>query len=170
MLLWFGFSGCTLFGNKHILSTLKADPNVLAVATGIEEHNRFGLNFIEAVCEIKRTCPGVRTSGGISNLSFSFRGNNVVREAMHSAFLYHAIRAGLDMGIVNAGQIVVYEDIPDDLLERVEDVILDRRPDAGAAEKQELRSVTTGATGEDGESDNGCDGKRQSAKSPQVPT
>jgi 5-methyltetrahydrofolate--homocysteine methyltransferase len=106
------------------------DPNVLAVATGIEEHARFGLNFIEATRLIKERCPGAKVSGGISNLSFSFRGNDIVREAMHSAFLYHAIRAGLTMGIVNAGQLVVYEDIPPALLERVEDVILDRRPDA----------------------------------------
>jgi 5-methyltetrahydrofolate--homocysteine methyltransferase len=106
------------------------DPNVLAVATGIEEHARFGLNFIEAARLIKARCPGAKISGGISNLSFSFRGNDVVREAMHSAFLYHAIRAGLTMGIVNAGQLVVYEDIPPELLVRVEDVILDRRPDA----------------------------------------
>ncbi len=106
------------------------DPNVLAVATGIEEHNGFAKAFIEALPLIKERCPGAHTSGGISNLSFSFRGNDVVREAMHSAFLLHAIRAGLDMGIVNAGQLVVYEDIPADLLERVEDVIFDRRPDA----------------------------------------
>ena len=106
------------------------DPNVLAVATGIEEHARFGLNFIEAARIIKQRCPGAKVSGGISNLSFSFRGNDVVREAMHSAFLYHAIKAGLDMGIVNAGQLVVYEDIAPELLERVEDVIFDRRPDA----------------------------------------
>ncbi|MBA3347803.1 MAG: methionine synthase [Actinobacteria bacterium] len=106
------------------------DPNVLAVATGIEEHNGFAKAFIEALPQIKKRCPGAHTSGGISNLSFSFRGNDVVREAMHSAFLFHAIRAGLDMGIVNAGQLVVYEDIPADLLERVEDVIFDRRPDA----------------------------------------
>ncbi|MBV8563028.1 MAG: methionine synthase, partial [Actinobacteria bacterium] len=106
------------------------DPNVLAVATGIEEHNSFAKAFIEALPLIKERCPGVRTSGGISNLSFSFRGNDVVREAMHSAFLYHAIRAGLDMGIVNAGQLVLYEDIEPELLERVEDVIFDRRPDA----------------------------------------
>jgi 5-methyltetrahydrofolate--homocysteine methyltransferase len=106
------------------------DPNVLAVATGIEEHNRFARAFIDAAPEIKSSCPGVRISGGISNLSFSFRGNNLVREAMHSAFLFHAIRAGLDMGIVNAGQLVVYEDIPKPLLERVEDVLFDRRPDA----------------------------------------
>ena len=106
------------------------DPNVLAIATGIEEHNDYAKSFIEAVRIIKETCPGVKTSGGISNLSFSFRGNNVVREAMNSAFLYHAIRAGLDMGIVNAGQIVVYEDIAPELLERVEDVLFNRRPDA----------------------------------------
>ena len=103
------------------------DPNVLAVATGIEEHNGFAKAFIEALPLIKERCPGAHTSGGISNLSFSFRGNDIVREAMHSAFLLHAIRAGLDMGIVNAGQLVVYEDIPADLLERVEDVIFDRR-------------------------------------------
>jgi len=106
------------------------DPNVLAVATGIEEHNGYARAFIEALPLIKARCPGAHTSGGISNLSFSFRGNDVVREAMHSSFLLHAIRAGLDMGIVNAGQLVVYEDIPPDLLERVEDVIFDRRPDA----------------------------------------
>jgi 5-methyltetrahydrofolate--homocysteine methyltransferase len=106
------------------------DPNVLAVATGIEEHNEFAKAFIEALPEIKRRCPGVRTSGGISNLSFSFRGNDHVREAMHAAFLYHAIQAGLDMGIVNAGQLMVYEDIEPELLERVEDVIFNRRDDA----------------------------------------
>ncbi|HSR86168.1 MAG TPA: methionine synthase [Streptosporangiaceae bacterium] len=106
------------------------DPNVLAVATGIEEHNGYAKAFIEALPLIKARCPGVRTSGGISNLSFSFRGNDVVREAMHSAFLFHAIRAGLDMGIVNAGQLVVYQDIPAELLELVEDVIFDRREDA----------------------------------------
>ena len=106
------------------------DSNVLAVATGIEEHNGFAKAFIEALPLIKERCPGSKTSGGISNLSFSFRGNNVVREAMHSAFLYHAIRAGLDMGIVNAGQLVLYEDIDPELLERVEDVIFDRREDA----------------------------------------
>ena len=106
------------------------DSNVLAVATGIEEHNGFAKAFIEALPLIKERCPGSKTSGGISNLSFSFRGNNVVREAMHSAFLYHAIRAGLDMGIVNAGQLVLYQDIDPELLERVEDVIFDRREDA----------------------------------------
>jgi 5-methyltetrahydrofolate--homocysteine methyltransferase len=106
------------------------DPNVLAVATGIEEHNGYAKAFIDALPLIKQRCPGAHLSGGISNLSFSFRGNDVVREAMHSAFLFHAIRAGLDMGIVNAGQLVVYQDIPADLLELVEDVIFDRRPDA----------------------------------------
>jgi 5-methyltetrahydrofolate--homocysteine methyltransferase len=106
------------------------DPNVLAVATGIEEHNSFAKAFIEALPRIKQHCPGAKTSGGISNLSFAFRGNDAVREAMHSAFLYHAIRAGLDMGIVNAGQLVVYEDIEPQLLERVEDVLFDRRADA----------------------------------------
>ncbi len=106
------------------------DPNVLAIATGLEEHNDYGKNFIEAARLIKERCPGVKISGGISNLSFSFRGNDVVREAIHSAFLFHAIKAGLDMGIVNAGQLVVYEDIPADLLEHVEDIIFNRRPDA----------------------------------------
>jgi 5-methyltetrahydrofolate--homocysteine methyltransferase len=106
------------------------DLNVLAVATGIEEHNEFAKNLIEAIRIVKRDLPGVRTSGGISNLSFSFRGNDVVREAFHSAFLFHAIKAGLDMGIVNAGQLVVYEDIPKPLLEHVEDVLFNRREDA----------------------------------------
>jgi 5-methyltetrahydrofolate--homocysteine methyltransferase len=106
------------------------DPNVLAIATGLDEHNDYGRNFIEATALIKERCPGVKISGGISNLSFSFRGNDVVREAIHSAFLFHAIKAGLDMGIVNAGQLVVYEDIPPDLLEHVEDIIFNRRPDA----------------------------------------
>ncbi|MDQ3857257.1 MAG: methionine synthase [Actinomycetota bacterium] len=106
------------------------DPNILAVATGIEEHNEFAKAFIESIPQIKERCPGSKVSGGVSNLSFSFRGNEVVREAIHSAFLYHAIRAGLDMGIVNAGQLVVYEDIPPDLLEHVEDIIFDRRADA----------------------------------------
>jgi 5-methyltetrahydrofolate--homocysteine methyltransferase len=106
------------------------DPNILAIATGLEEHNDYAVNFIEATRIIKATCPGVKVSGGVSNLSFSFRGNDVVREAIHSAFLYHAIRAGMDMGIVNAGQLVVYEDIPTDLLEHVEDIIFNRRPDA----------------------------------------
>ena len=106
------------------------DPNVLAVATGIEEHDDYARAFLACLPRIKERCPGVRTSGGISNLSFSFRGNDVVREAMHAAFLYHAIGAGLDMGIVNAGQLAVYEDIEPELKERVEDVLFNRRPDA----------------------------------------
>jgi 5-methyltetrahydrofolate--homocysteine methyltransferase len=106
------------------------DPNILTVATGIEEHNNYAVDFIEAVREIKATLPGAKTSGGLSNISFSFRGNNPVREAMHSVFLYHAIRAGLDMAIVNAGMLEVYEEIEPKLLELVEDVILNRRPDA----------------------------------------
>ena len=106
------------------------DPNILTVATGIEEHNDYALNFIEAVRQIKRLLPGAKTSGGVSNISFSFRGNDAVREAMHAAFLYHAIAAGLDMGIVNAGQLSVYEEIPANLREAVEDVLLNRRPDA----------------------------------------
>jgi 5-methyltetrahydrofolate--homocysteine methyltransferase len=106
------------------------DPNILAIATGLEEHNAYAINFIEATRLIKAACPGVKVSGGISNLSFSFRGNDIVREAIHSAFLYHAIKAGLDMGIVNAGQLAVYEDIPKDLLEHVEDIIFNRRADA----------------------------------------
>src|SRR6476659_7141281 len=106
------------------------EPNVLAVATGIEEHDEYAKNFLDALPLIKERCPGARTSGGISNLSFSFRGNDVVREAMHAAFLFHAIRAGLDMGIVNAGQLAVYEDIEPELLEHVEDVIFARRSDA----------------------------------------
>ncbi len=106
------------------------DPNVLTLATGIEEHNNYGIDFIEATRWIKQNLPLSKVSGGISNVSFSFRGNNVVREAMHSAFLYHAIKAGLDMGIVNAGQLEIYEEIPKDLLVLVEDVILNRRSDA----------------------------------------
>ena len=106
------------------------DPNVLTVGTGIEEHAQYGVAFIEAVRELKRRFPLTKASGGISNVSFSFRGNNPVREAMHAAFLYHSIAAGLDMGIVNAGQLAIYEEIPKDLLELVEDVLLNRRPDA----------------------------------------
>jgi len=106
------------------------DPNILTVATGIEEHNDYAINFIEATREIKATCPGAKISGGVSNVSFSFRGNDVVREAIHSAFLYHAIKAGLDMGIVNAGQLAIYEEVPKELLEHVEDVLFNRRPDA----------------------------------------
>ena len=106
------------------------DPNVFAIATGIEEHNGYGAAFIEATQQIKATLPNARVSGGVSNVSFSFRGNDPLREAIHAVFLYHAIRAGMDMGIVNAGALPVYDDIPRDLLERVEDVVLDRRPDA----------------------------------------
>ncbi|MEC7397062.1 MAG: methionine synthase, partial [Pseudomonadota bacterium] len=106
------------------------DPNIFAVATGIEEHNEYGVAFIEACRQIKNTLPGVKVSGGLSNLSFSFRGNEPVREAMHSVFLYHAIQAGMDMAIVNAGQLAVYADIPAELRDPVEDVVLNRRPDA----------------------------------------
>jgi 5-methyltetrahydrofolate--homocysteine methyltransferase len=106
------------------------DPNILTIATGMEEHSNYAVNYIEATRRIKATLPYAKVSGGVSNLSFSFRGNNVVREAIHSVFLYHAIRAGMDMGIVNAGQLGIYEEIPKDLLELVEDVVLNRRPDA----------------------------------------
>ncbi len=106
------------------------DPNIFAVATGIEAHNTYALNHLDAVREIKRLFPDVKISGGVSNLSFSFRGNNAIREAMHSAFLYHAVQAGMDMGIVHAGQITVYEEIEPELLQRVEDVLFNRRPDA----------------------------------------
>ena len=106
------------------------DPNILTVATGLEEHNNYAVDFIAATRWIKENLPYCRVSGGVSNISFSFRGNNVVREAMHAAFLYHAINAGLDMGIVNAGQLAVYDEIPEDLLGLVEDVLLNRRPDA----------------------------------------
>src|SRR5476651_1220982 len=106
------------------------DPNIFAVATGIEEHNNYGVDFIEATREIKQRCPGVKISGGVSNLSFAFRGNEPVRKAMHSVFLYHAIHAGMDMGIVNAGQLEVYDQIPAELREACEDVILNRNPEA----------------------------------------
>jgi 5-methyltetrahydrofolate--homocysteine methyltransferase len=106
------------------------DPNVLAIGTGIEEHNNYAVDFIRTVEWIKKNLPYAHVSGGISNLSFSFRGNNAVREAIHSVFLYHAIRAGLDMGIVNPAMLAVYDELPADLLERVEDVVLNRRPDA----------------------------------------
>lgn len=106
------------------------DPNILTVATGIEEHNNYAVDFIEATRWIKENLPHAKVSGGVSNISFSFRGNNVIREAMHAAFLFHAIKAGLDMGIVNAGMIEVYEDIPKDMLELIEDVLLNRREDA----------------------------------------
>jgi 5-methyltetrahydrofolate--homocysteine methyltransferase len=115
---------------KFLPEDIIFDPNVFAVATGIEEHNNYGVDFIEATREIKRRCPHVRISGGVSNLSFSFRGNEPVRKAMHSVFLYHAIQAGMDMGIVNAGQLDVYDEIPAELRECVEDVVLNRREDA----------------------------------------
>jgi 5-methyltetrahydrofolate--homocysteine methyltransferase len=129
----------SICGRAYDLLTTKAgfvaedivfDPNVLAVATGISEHNGYAKAFLDALPLIKERCPGVHISGGISNLSFSFRGNDIVREAMHSAFLFYAVKAGLDMGIVNAGQLAVYEDIPADLLELVEDVLFDRREDS----------------------------------------
>ena len=106
------------------------DPNIFAVATGIEEHNRYALDFIEATRWIKQSLPGAKVSGGVSNVSFSFRGNNPVREAIHSVFLYHAIAAGMDMGIVNAGQLAVYDELPEELRDAVEDVVLNRRDDA----------------------------------------
>ncbi|REK19046.1 MAG: methionine synthase [Planctomycetota bacterium] len=106
------------------------DPNILTVATGIEEHNNYAVNFFDATREIKRRCPGAKVSGGVSNVSFSFRGNNVVREAIHAAFLYHAIQAGLDMGIINAGQLAVYDELDPELRDLVEDVLLNRRDDA----------------------------------------
>lgn len=106
------------------------DPNIFAIATGIEEHNNYAVDFIEATRDIKQACPQAMISGGVSNVSFSFRGNNAIREAIHSVFLYYAIKAGMDMGIVNAGQLQIYQEIPKDLLERVEDVVLNRRDDA----------------------------------------
>ncbi len=122
------------------------DPNIFAVATGIEEHNRYGLDFIEATRRIKETLPHVMVSGGVSNVSFSFRGNNLVREAIHSVFLYHAIKAGLDMGIVNAGQLAIYEDLPVDLRDAVEDVVLYRRDDA----TERLLEIAEGYRGQAG--------------------
>ena len=122
------------------------DPNILTVATGIEEHNNYAVDFIRATKWIKENLPHAKVSGGISNISFSFRGNNLVREAMHGAFLFHAVKAGLDMGIVNAGMLEVYEEIPKDLLELVEDVLLNRRPDATerlVAYGEELKKKTT---------------------------
>lgn len=120
------------------------DPNILTVATGIEEHNDYAVNFIEAVRKIKEECPGAKTSGGVSNISFSFRGNDYVREAIHASFLYHAIEAGLDMGIVNAGQLMVYEEIPKDLLERIEDVLFNRREDSTERLVEFAESVKAG--------------------------
>jgi 5-methyltetrahydrofolate--homocysteine methyltransferase len=123
------------------------DPNILTVATGIEEHNNYAVDFIEAARWIRQNLPGAHVSGGVSNISFSFRGNNPVREAMHAAFLYHAIRAGMDMGIVNAGQLAVYEEIPKDLLARVEDVLLNRRPDATERLVEAAEAIKQQATG-----------------------
>ena len=125
------------------------DPNVLTIATGIEEHNGYGIAFIEAARWIKQNLPFARVSGGVSNISFSFRGNNAVREAMHAAFLYHAIQAGLDMGIVNAGMLGVYEEIPKDLLALIEDVLFNRRPDATerlVAFAETIKSKASGGT------------------------
>ncbi len=119
-----------LVGDGFPAEDIIFDPNILTVATGIEEHNNYAVDFFEATKIIKETLAHAKVSGGVSNVSFSFRGNNPVREAIHAVFLYHAIRAGLDMAIVNAGMLGVYEEIPKDLLERVEDVILNRRPDA----------------------------------------
>src|SRR6516225_219778 len=121
------------------------DPNILTVATGLEEHNNYAVDFIAAIRWIKENLPNCRVSGGVSNISFSFRGNNVVREAMHAAFLYHAINAGLDMGIVNAGQLAVYDEIPKDLAELVEDVLLNRRPDAAERLVEFAEKVKTSA-------------------------
>ena len=120
------------------------DPNIFAVATGIKEHNDYAINFIEATRQIKATCPGVKISGGVSNISFSFRGNNVIREAMHSAFLYHAIQAGMDMGIVNAGMMEIYEDITPELLTLVEDVLFNRTENATEALVDYADGVTGG--------------------------
>ncbi len=106
------------------------DPNIFAIATGIEAHNSYGIDFIEATRRIKKSCPGALISGGVSNISFSFRGQDRIREAIHSVFLYHAVRAGMDMGIVNAGQLEIYDEIAPALREAVEDVVLNRRPDA----------------------------------------
>lgn len=125
------------------------DPNVLAVATGIEEHNNYAVDFIKATGWIRQNLPGAHVSGGVSNLSFSFRGNNYIREAMHAVFLYHAIQQGMDMGIVNPGTSVLYTDIPSDILERIEDVVLNRRPDAAerlieTAEKLKAKKENAG--------------------------
>jgi 5-methyltetrahydrofolate--homocysteine methyltransferase len=127
------------------------DPNVLAIATGIEEHNNYGVDFINAIRWIKQNLPYAKISGGISNLSFSFRGNNVVREAIHSVFLYYAIKEGMDMGIVNAGMLQIYQDIEPELLEHVEDIVLNRRPDATERMIELAERVKNQATGEKAE-------------------
>ncbi len=131
------------------------DPNVLPIATGMEEHNNYAVDFIETIRWIKSNLPFARVSGGISNLSFSFRGNNIVREAIHSVFLYHAIRAGLDMGIVNAGMLQIYEEIPKELLEYVEDIVLNRRPDATERMIAYAEKIKSEASGE------GAKGKKE---------
>ena len=120
------------------------DPNIFAIATGIDEHNNYAVDFIEATRWIKHHLPYAKVSGGVSNVSFSFRGNDHVREAIHTVFLYHAIRAGMTMGIVNAGQLGVYEDIEPELRERVEDVVLNRRSDAGERLVQFAEQVKAG--------------------------
>ena len=124
------------------------DPNVLAIATGIEEHNNYGVDFINAIRWIKQNLPYAKISGGVSNLSFSFRGNNVVREAIHSVFLYYAIKEGMDMGIVNAGMLQIYQDIEPELLEHVEDIVLNRRPDATERMIELAEKVKNQASGE----------------------
>src|SRR5204862_4134907 len=116
------------------------DPNIFAIATGIEEHNNYAVDFINATRWIKQHLPGAKVSGGVSNVSFSFRGNDPLREAIHAVFLFHAIQAGMDMGIVNAGALPLYEDIPAELREKAEDLVLDRRPDA----TERLLAVATG--------------------------
>src|SRR5262249_24950520 len=123
------------------------DPNIFAVATGMEEHNGYGLAFIEAAGWIRRNLPHAHVSGGVSNLSFSFRGNERVRQAMHSVFLFHAIKAGMDMGIVNAGQIAVYDDLETELREACEDVALNRRPDAAERLLELARKFQGGGQG-----------------------
>ncbi len=120
------------------------DPNVFPIATGIEDHNNFSHDYIHAVAEIKKTLPHALTSGGVSNMSFSFRGNNPMREAMHSVFLYHAIEKGMDMGIVNAAQLAVYGELPEDLRGRIEDAVFNRRPDA----TERLLEIADGAEGQ----------------------
>jgi 5-methyltetrahydrofolate--homocysteine methyltransferase len=124
------------------------DPNIFAIATGIEEHNNYAVDFIEATAWIKKHLPGAKVSGGVSNVSFSFRGNDPVREAIHTVFLYHAIKAGMDMGIVNAGMVGVYDDLEPGLRERVEDVVLNRRPDAGERLVEVAETAKSGAKDE----------------------
>jgi 5-methyltetrahydrofolate--homocysteine methyltransferase len=138
------------------------DPNIFAIATGIEEHNNYGVDFIEATRIIKQKMPLTRISGGVSNISFSFRGNDVVREAMHSVFLYHAIKAGMDMGIVNAGALVVYDEIEPKLRELCEDVVLNRHPDA--TEKLVSFAETVKAKGKEEKKDNNNSDKNEEEK------